>query len=482
MPSFTSAVVVVLLTLAPASGSIAGPLSWLSKAGRTAGKAAPKVAAVAGLSRARVLALGSALGAGTVVLEARGGRLLLEAADLGVTGLEGTLDDLGQLTNRVRSILPDFKPQYLISAESADELGPRLDILLESGTVYIAEPGGNAALVVTRRLVGAQSRYFKELRPNVLVPLETPITPEAAEALAVPLRRGNLTIVSAFGRDDVDAVQKLATAAGDRLEPIESLVESIRTESFERFRNQTVIVVGHVENGAFVTRDAAGRKVSSIDIAELEQLATRSDTQLLSAGCYSSCVGARAGFVDAVTDTEMAQAVRLAFDAETNADLLEAFATARPLVISEEALQQFATSHTLYLDEMAAGSGAARTGAVTVRLSSKVAMPAALSEILEVIGSWYLIGLVALIFMFKTSWAALLDVFPRLPSPDLPETQTASLLAGGGRAVLLGVVGPVVSAITVFTFLFGGWPYRQRTMTWLWGWLRYPLRQARHSC
>ena len=103
-------------------------------------------------------------------------------------------------------------------------------------------------------------------------------------------------------------------------------------------------------------------------------------------------------------------------------------------------------------------------------------MPAAASEILKVIGSWYLIGLVALIFMFKTSWAALLDVFPRLPSPDLPETQTASLLAGGGRAVLLGVVGPVVSAITVFTFLFGGWPYRQRTMTWLWGWLRYPLR------
>ena len=121
-------------------------------------------------------------------------------------------------------------------------------------------------------------RFFKELRPNVLVPLKTPITPEAAAALAVPLRRGNLTIVSAFGRDDVDAVQKLATAAGDRLEPIESLVESIRTESFERFRNQTVIVVGHVENGAFVTRDAAGRKVSSIDIAELEQLATRSDT------------------------------------------------------------------------------------------------------------------------------------------------------------------------------------------------------------
>ena len=160
MPSFTAAVIVVLLTLAPASESIAGPLSWLSKAGRTAGKATPKVATVAGLSRARALALGSTLGAGTVVLEARGGRLLLEAADLGVKGLEGTLDDLGQLTNRVRSIRPDFKPQYLISAESADELGPRLDILLESGTVYIAEPGGKTALVVTRRLVGAQSAFL----------------------------------------------------------------------------------------------------------------------------------------------------------------------------------------------------------------------------------------------------------------------------------------------------------------------------------
>lgn len=82
MPSFTSAVVVVLLTLVPASGSIAGPFSWLSKAGKSAGKAAPKVATVARLSRAQALALASALGAGTVVLEARSGRLLVEVADL----------------------------------------------------------------------------------------------------------------------------------------------------------------------------------------------------------------------------------------------------------------------------------------------------------------------------------------------------------------------------------------------------------------
>ena len=58
------------------------------------------------------------------------------------------------------------------------------------------------------------------------------------------------------------------------------------------------------------------------------------------------------------------------------------------LVVSDEALQQFATSRTLTLDEMAAGSGAAQTGAFTVRLSSRVAAPEVLSEILEVIGGW----------------------------------------------------------------------------------------------
>jgi hypothetical protein len=479
LPLLTPVAVAIALTVA-VTPSDAGPFSWLSKVGRTAGNAAPKAAVVARIGRGQVLALASELGAGAVYVEARSGKLFLEAIDSGVGGVEGGFDDLTRLTQRVRAIVPGANGQYLMSAESATELGRHLDTLADSGAVYIAEPGMGAALRLTRRIVGSQPRYFKQVRPNVLVPLESPISAEAAEALSAPLQKSRISVVSMFSPSDVDARRKLASAAGDRLEETDRVLEALRAGSLEPWRNRTIIAVGHVENGAFVARNARGEIVYSVRIAELERLAAAADAQLLSAGCHSACSGARTGFLDSVSDTDMADAVRNAFEATTNADLLEAFGRTRPLVVSDRALEQFAASRTLHLNEMAAGSRTARAGAVSVRLMSVMARRSALWDVLPVLGIWYVIGVFALMGMGRTSQEALLEVFPKLPSPQLPETRLPSLAAWSGRHVLYVTVGPVVAAITTISFLFGGWSYRQRIMVWLWGFFRYPLRQTGH--
>jgi hypothetical protein len=471
-------VLVSIVLMVAVSPTDAGPLSWLSKAGRAAGKAAPK--AVARIGRGQALALASGLGAGTVYVEARSGRLFLEAIDLGAGGVEGGLDDLTRLTQRVRAVAPGASGQYLMSAESAGELGRHLDVLADSGPIYIAEPGMGAALRLTRRIVGGQPRYFKQVRPNVLVPLESPISTEAADALSAPVRKSQIGVVSMFSSSDVDALRKLASAAGDRLEDTDRFLEALRAGSLEHWRNRTIIAVGHIEDGAFVARNASGQRVYSVRIEELERLAAAADAQLLSAGCHSACSGARAGFLDSVSDTDMADAVRNAFEATTNADLLEAFARTRPLVVSRSALEQFAASRTLHLNEMARGSRTVSAGAVSVRLLSLVARRSGLLDALIVLGTWYLIGAFALMGMGRTSQEALLEVFPKLPSPQLPETQLPSLAAWSGRHVLFLSVGPVVGAITTISFFFGGWPHRQRIMVWLWGFFRYPLRQTGH--
>jgi hypothetical protein len=312
----------------------------------------------------------------------------------------------------------------------------------------------------------------------VMVPLQARIQPDAAKALSEPLLRERMRVVSMFAPSDVEALQKLSRAAGDRLEDADVLLEAIRTGSLERLRGQTVIVIGHIEGGAFVARGAGGQKIYAIEIEALERLAAASDTKLISAGCYSSREGARAGFVDAVTDTDMADAVRKAFQAPTNADLLEAFGQKRPLILSEEALDGFAQSRSLYLAQNAQGSTSVRAGALTVRLLS-VARRSAVREALATLVTFFPTGLLALALTWRSNRAGFLRVFPKLPSPRLAETRLHSLATRVARELLFIAVGPIFAIVTAITFFFGGWSYRESIVVWLWTFLRHPWQRGR---
>ena len=479
LPFLTPVAVAIALTVA-VTPSDAGPFSWLSKVGRAGGKAAPKAAVVARIGRGQAIALASELGVGAVYVEARSGKLFLEAIDSGVGGVEGGFDDLTRLTQRVRAVVPGANGQYLMSAESATELGRHLDTLADSGAVYIAEPGMGAALRLTRRIVGSQPRYFKQVRPNVLVPLEAPISAEAAEALSAPLQKSRISVVSMFSPSDVDARRKLASAAGDRLEETDRVLEALRADhsSPGATGRSSPLAMSRTAPSSRETREA---KPSTRSGSPSWNGSPRRQTHNCSAPAATRPARAHArGFSTACRTRTWPTPVRNAFEATTNADLLEAFGRTRPLVVSDRALEQFAASRTLHLNEMAAGSRTARAGAVSVRLMSVLARRSALWEVLPVLGMWYVIGVFALMGMGRTSQEALLEVFPKLPSPQLPETQLPSLAAWSGRHVLYVTVGPVVAAITTISFLFGGWSYRQRIMVWLWGFFRYPLRQTGH--
>lgn len=463
-----AAMAVVVAVANMAGPARAGPLSWFSKTGPKAPAHAAGDAA-ANLASARAIALTMGLGAGAVLIDFRGGRLFVESLQAG-SKLEGSIDDLSGLA---RDAVGSGARTFVISSDGAAALGARLDALLDAGPVHVIEPSLNTALPLVRRQAGGhQPTHFKLLRPNILVPLDARIGIEFARMLDDPVRREKLRVASMFASSDVDSIHKLSLAAGSALEDTQRLMQGARSGRLEMLRGTTVILVGHIEGGAFTLKNAGG-SIERFDIQALEQLARKWDFQLISAGCESFCAGARAGFADRVTSTQMADAVRRSFEAHTLADLLQAFAHDRPLVITQEAMDRFASSESLHASELAKGTRIVNTGALGVRVYSLASKPR--NEVLAGIGGWYMIGVIAFAAMFKSHRAAFLRVFPKLPSGALAETRNRHLLQGTGRELLFVLLGPVFAAVCVLTFLIGGWGHRE-TVAWrLWRVVRHPV-------
>lgn len=459
------------LTMGVASTQ-AGLLNWLKKAATKSARTEASVHGAASFTKAQVLALAAGLGGGVVHVEAHGGRLLMEVLETG-SRLEGQLEDFADII--ARGTLSIGERKYVMSNESAAGLGAKLDTLLDVGPVHVMEPALNMTLPVVKQQVGKRHVHFKQLRKNVLVPLDTRIGPEFAQLLGEPLHREKLRVVSMFASSDVDSIQKLAQAAGDAMEDTQRLLKDVRGGTLEAFRGKTLILVGHIEDGAFVLNEASGAAIR-IDIETLEQVAKAWDVQLISAGCHSFCAGAKAGFTDFVTDTEMADAVRRSFDAHTMLDLFQAFGQQRPLIVTQEAIDRFVTSRSLHVDELSNGAGAVRVGGLSVQTYSPLMK--AEDGTTSVLGGLYMLGVTAFAVMFRSSRSAFLRAFPKLPSPQLAESRQRYILGCLGRELLFVVLGPAFAAFCVFTFFFGGWNHRE-TITWrLWRFVRHPISET----
>ncbi|KWT84316.1 MULTISPECIES: hypothetical protein [unclassified Variovorax] len=461
---------VLAALLAAAGAAQAGWLAELGKASKTAGHAAPLSAR---LSKTQVLAASAGLGAGVVYVDVHGSRLFMELGDAAGHALASSTDDVADLVARVQPKGSAAPRRFVLSRESAANLGPNMKQLLGQGEVFVVEPT-TGPLRVLGQVVSGRTSYFKQIYPGLLTPAESHIPTEVAQALAQSVKRERMQVAAMFAPSDVDSLRLMASAAGDRLLSADALVESALAHTLERMRGGVLVVVGHVEDTAFVLRGAGGETIRTLRFSELEDLAGASDVRIISAGCSSYCGGATAGFARQVTDVQMAEAIKGAFDADTTGALLGAFGKHEALLVDQAALEGFAKSRQLHLARLHLGSTAVKSGSLAVRLYAAARSPGRLLSIWEAMGPTYLLGAAASLVMFRTSRAAFLRSFPQLPTPELPQNHVRYIAARVGRILLYVALAPFFALAAAVFILLGGWAGREAFQAWLWRCIRHP--------
>ncbi len=461
----------VLAALLSAAGvAQAGWLSELGKAGKAAGHAAPSSAR---LSKTQVLAASAGLGAGVVYVDVHGSKLLMELGNAAGHALASSTDEVADLVARVHPKASAAPKRFVLTRESAAELGPNMKQLFEQGEVFIIEPTTGPLRVLSKDISG-RPNFFKQIYPGLLTPAESHISTEVAQALAESVKRERMRVATMFAPSDVDSLRLLASAAGDRLLGAEALVENALAQTLERMRGGVLVVVGHVEDKAFVLRSAAGATVRTLRFSDLEDLAAASDVRIISAGCTSYCGGATAGFARQVTDAQMAEAIKSAFDTDTTGALLGAFGKQEALIVNQAALDGFARSRQLHLAQLQMGSTAVNSGSLAVRLYAASRRPGLPFSFWEAIGPAYLLGAAASLVMFRTSRAAFLRTFAQLPTPELPQNHVRYVAALVGRTLLYIALSPFFALAALVLILLGGWAGREAFQAWLWRCIRHP--------
>ena len=457
--------------LAAAGVSQAGWLKALGKAEKAAGHAAPVAAR---MPKTEVLAAAAGLGTGVVYVDVHGSRLFMELGDAAGHALASSTDEIADLAVRVRPNGAPAPGRFVLTRESAVELGPNMKQLLGQGEVFVVEPTTGPLRVISK-VVSGQANYFKQIHPGFLTPAESHISTEVAQALAQSVKREQIRVAAMLAPTDVDSLSLMASAAGDRLLSAEALVDNALAHTLERMRGGVLVVVGHVEDTAFVVRGAGGEKIRTLGFAELEGLAAAADVRIISAGCSSFCGGATAGFARQVTDAQMAEAIQAAFRAQTTGALLGAFGRHEPLLVNQAALEGFSESRQLHLAQLRSGSTTVDSGSLVVRLYAAARSPGLLHFIWEAVVPIYLTGAAASLVMFRTSRAAFLRSFPQLPTPELPQNHLRYIAARAGRGLLYIAMAPFFALAAMVLIFLGGWAHREAWQAWLWRCVRHPV-------
>lgn len=447
-----------------------------AKAGKAGGAAAKGAArAVKALGKAEVLVLASGLGAGVVYIEVRDTDILLDALNGVARSVAKGTDDM---SDAVRSFTRSIhKPKFVVTRESVAGLGGRLDSLTEQGTVYVVDPVYGPLRLIVRR-TGASVTNFAELRPGLLVDLESALPAELAKAFAAPAKLEDIVVAPLLARADLDSFVRLAGAAGDRLAGAESLKRAVEAKSFAPFQGKTLVVVGHVENGQFVARGADGGIAYSVRIAEIERLAAEAEVSIIAAGCSSYWAGSKIGYVEAVTDQDVAASIARMFEAKTQGDMLAAFGAKTPLVVSPASLEQFTESRVLELEALDAYGRPIRDAGRVTRVVSSFRTEKAASDLAQAGMGWYIAGIVGFAAMFSRNRGAFLRAFPKLPTPELPAQRARyyPLLIASWLAFLL--LSPAFTALVLLLSFLGGWSHRQQVLDFCWSFVRRPIAGA----
>lgn len=465
--------------LAVSAQAEAGILDWAKTVYRGVTKAedAAPGTILRTLTKEQALTLSAGSIAGAIYIESNGARLTVDALATGVRQLDGALDDLPSLARQARKLAGQVSDcKYVMTRQSALELGAaRLGELEKIGSIYVVEPLFGPMRVVAARTPSGVS-YLREMRPGVLVPLESEVTKELHSTLMASAKHENLAVVSMYASSDIDSLSDIMSAAGDRLIHSNELLEAVKSASLRKYQGKTLIVVGHIENNSFVLRSADGQISSALPLEMLEQMALKHDVTIISAGCASFCSGGKIGYIAPITDQYVANVVDEAFKSETLGDMLAAFGRGNPLVVSEESIASFVEKYRLDLIAANRHSAVVDGSALTVRLFNPIRRPWLSEETLGGIVGTYILGTILTMIMFRSVRDAYIRVFTRLPSPALPSQRGAYVASAILRSIGFVLISPIIMVCMLsFILAFGGWRYRMGIIEYSWRLFRNPL-------
>ena len=434
----------------------------------TAGRVAAKA-----LTKAEVAALAGGL-TGAIYIEAKGGKVLLEALESASGAVSGSADDVFKLSKQMGSELKIPARKYILNHHTLDELNERLHPLIQQGNVYIADPVAGPIKLVAHHTRDGWSA-FKQLRPGILTPTRSHLTTEIIDVLNIPAQSEKIAVLSMFAETDIDSIKALASAAGERLLGTEMRDRMLRSQVFDDVRGKFVVVVGHVEDGKFMAKGANGAATQAIAIDQLEKMAEAADVTLVSAGCSSFCFGSKAGYARPITDRAAADSIKEALDAVTLGDMLGAFGKANPLILSEESLHRFSSTRRLELAHDARFDRPVSATTLGIRVFSPLHKAIIDRETRQALLFWYGVGLIGMLSMFSANRDAFKRAYPVLPAPSIPSAQLMFALRALLREMLFIALAPAFMAVVIITWFFGAWRYRRQLLVYFWSFVRTPF-------
>lgn len=456
----------------------AGILSWIERKVETGtSKSAHMVekgAAIA-LTRQELATLAIDIGSGATVVEFGGGKLIMNTLHKGDV-LSGTLDDLSSFLTLTKKTTQT--PIFVLSTESGVTFGARLDDLLKVGEVYIVE-SGLKPMRVTKALIRDEPKYFKEISSGVLAPIEILVPSDINQLLGMPLRYEDISVVSMFSIDDVDALARLTDSAGGRLVDSKTLIDGVKDKSIAEFAGKNVVVVGHIENGAFIARNAQGEISHVLEIGELEKAAARSSVNVFSVGCSSYCAGSKMGYTTSITDLQVSEIIQEVVKSTTVKDMLTAFGKVEPFVISSESLSALVQTHRLELFSLSHYGGLLDRQVQVLRIKQAFARPLpSLSDLPMPVFLW-LLGWFAVLFMADLHRDALYQTFPKVPYLRSVRVMSRDFLVKILAELLFFLITPLISLIVIFSIFNGHWHSREKIINSVWFAIGHPLKVIR---
>jgi len=300
------------LALATEGHALAPAAKLAAKAGTAAAAAAELSQTAALLSRSSRLRAVEQAGAQFVLVDGRGAH-----AAVGVVAADGALS----LSDDALRLLANV--DLLVTQSQLDILKPLIQQAqhLRDDAVRLVRAEGPPARV---RRVGDQ--WVAERSPGIFFPIDNAAAQKLASLLERPLDKTKTRVISLFDDTDADVLRALDDATGE-LHDAAGLVPAQKLrELLAAGRQRTLMVVGHIEGGSFVVRDAAGLVRNRIAIADLEAAAVQSESTLLLLGCGAGAIGRSAGFVGTVNALHVVKSLRAALDSTSLGDALSALA------------------------------------------------------------------------------------------------------------------------------------------------------------
>lgn len=264
-----------------------------------------------------------------------------------------------------------------------------------------------------------------------------------------PFFRHDIQVISLFDPLDVDMRHSLGAALGELHKGFSGSLDELLAMISGR-SDKTVVIVGHVENGAFVMRDPLGRETGRFVIADIERASREADGTVLFLGCEAAIARAVTGFTGCVRGDRVAASLAQAVGQDTMGGFLGAIArdSGEMLIRPDFSVAERARFEALQVRP----SG----GAATSPLFSSVgggtlssARAADLSWRLIPALPWYwpvlyLGGAVLLMLEPRKSWARWKDRW--WDAPDRAIAPVGHLIGVIGRALSFFVLGPALIA------------------------------------